>query len=314
MNPFDHILLVGFGGPTRPEEVLPFLQNVSKGRNIPQERLREVGRHYERIGGRSPYQEQTFGLRDRLQAHWKRAGIPLEVFVGMRNWHPFLKETLTEIKKRGCRRGIGMVLAPHRSEASFERYLANVEEAKRSAGASEMAYEYLKPWYDHPLFIQAQVEEVRRIYDGLSSSEIGETHLIFTAHSIPLKMAGPCRYAEEIETTASLVARELGHREWSVAYQSRSGDPKDPWLAPDINALMGELPSRGQTVALLIPIGFLCDNAEILYDLDVEARQVAEQRGVRYLRASTVIRHPYFLDLVTELVEEQISLNASRRT
>lgn len=298
---FDHVLVIGFGGPEKPEEVRPFIQEVSRGFNIPEARLKEVERHYEAIGGRSPYNELTFKLVSQLEESLKRNRFRVPVFVGMRNWRPFLKETISEIKKRGFKKGVGVILAPHRSEVSFERYLKNVEEARRAAGAEEIEYKYLPSWHAHPLFIQAEAELVGKIYDPLTAEEKSSTHLLFTAHSIPVAMAGKSRYVEEIKESCSLAARALQVSHWSLVYQSRSGSPREPWLEPDI---LSVIKGTGFKTVLLVPIGFLCDNAEVLYDLDLEANEAAGKSGIRYLRAPTVAGHPKFTALLTELIGE----------
>ena len=301
---YDHILVIGFGGPTKPEEVKPFLEEVTRGLNIPEPRLKEVLHHYEVIGGASPYNQYTFRLFYKLQDALGENGVSLPLFIGMRNWHPFLKDAMREIQKRGLKRGIGVILAPHRSEASFDKYLRNVEEAKKAVEAHEITYEYLRPWHDHPFLIQAQAEEVRKVLEPLGPEEGREAHLLFSAHSIPLEMAKKCRYAEEVEISSSLVARELNRSQWSVAWQSRSGSPREPWLGPDVCSVIRELKEKGKRVVALVPIGFLCDNAEVLYDLDVEARREAEKIGIKYLRASTVTDHPKFVAMFTELIKE----------
>ncbi len=201
---FDHILLIGFGGPTRPDEVTPFLEEVTRGLRIPETRLQEVAHHYEQTGGSSPYNAHAFQLMKKLKPSLAAAGAALPVFIGMRNWHPFLKETMQEIKQRGLKKGLGLILAPHRSPASFEKYLNNVEEAKQNAGAQEVRYDYLKPWHDHPFFIQAQAEQIRIVLDSLDSPERSAAHLLFSAHSIPLDMAQGCRYEQELRNPALL--------------------------------------------------------------------------------------------------------------
>lgn len=296
----DHILLIGFGGPRAPEEVEPFLREVTRGRKIPEARLREVLHHYERIGGKSPYNEQVLRFKEKWAEHLKENGADLPVFVGMRNWHPFVKETLAEIRQRGFRRGIGVVLAPHRSEASFERYVKSVEEAREPS----LLYSYAGPWHQHPLFVEAQTEQVRKIYDTLSPEIQRSLRLFFSAHSIPLEMARRSRYEEEVKTSSRLVAEALRHSKWKVVYQSRSGNPEEPWLGPDLLSVIRQIDVRGTPAVLVVPIGFLCENAEILFDLDVEARETAERRGLHYFRAATVLGHPKTLELFTALVKD----------
>ncbi len=303
---FDHVLVIGFGGPTQPGEIKPFLQEVTRDRNIPERRLQEVSHHYDLVGGYSPYNAYTFQLADKLKETLSRSEIKLPLFVGMRNWHPFLKETLTEITRQGLRKGIGIILAPHRSETSFERYVQNVEEAKSFARAHEIRYEYLDSWYDHPLFIQAQAEEVEKILCNLNSEERRNTHLLFSAHSIPEEMARQCRYADEFRRSSELVARELKHAKWSLAYQSRSGDPRQPWLGPDVISSIRDLAKQNEQAVLVVPVGFLCDNVEVLYDLDIEARSEAKKVGIRYLRSRTVTDHAKFVEMFGLLIKNKL--------
>lgn len=327
MKSFDHVLIIGFGGPTQREEILPFLEHVARGRNIPEERLKEVSHHYEAVGGLSPYNAYTFQLAEKLKAALQADGFALPVFVGMRNWHPFLDEPLSDIKVRGLKKGVGIILAPHRSETSYERYIQNVNDARQAVGAAEVQYEYLKPWHDHPLFIQAQADEVRKILSPLSSPARKETHLLFSAHSIPLDMPGCARYQEGFRQSSALVASELGVDRWSIAYQSRSGNPSQlpragagrgdqaaigrlarPWCEPDVVSVIRQLASKGEKRVALVPVGFLCDNVEVLYDLDIEAREEAEKAGLQYLRARTVTDHPKFVSMLKTLILEASSV------
>jgi len=304
---FDHLLVIGFGGPEKPEQVKPFLEMVTKGLRIPEERLAEVARHYEAIGGASPYNEYTFRLFHKLEAQLHENGITLPLFIGMRNWHPFMKDTIAEIKKRGLKRGLGIILAPHRSDASFEKYIRTVEEAKEAAGAPHVEYEYLKPWHDHPLFIEAQADQVRRTLEEVSEEERQKIPMVFSVHSIPVEMAEKSGYVEEVQVSSSLVAKELNHTKWQLAYQSRSGNPRQPWLEPDVCSVIRDLNSNGERTVLLVPIGFLCENAEVLFDLDIEAADETRKMGMRYLRASTVMDHPKFVELFAQLIQATVA-------
>lgn len=297
----DHVLLVGFGGPSRSEEIGPFLQEVTRGTRIPEERLGEVESHYRQIGGTSPYPAAVASVANRLRESLMSKGVELPVFVGMRNWHPFLKDVLNEIKTQGKRRGIAMVLAPHRSEASFGRYLKSVEEAKKACSMDGVGYEceYVPSWHEHPDFIEAQAAQIRKVY-------VQETFLVFTAHSIPVEVAKKSRYEEEFRMSSALVAKALGHSGWDVAYQSRSGRPTEAWLEPGVHDLLQKLSKQGEKTVTFVPIGFVCDNAEILYDLDIEAKEEAQRLGLRYLRAPTVADHPQFIRLLTELCLAQV--------
>lgn len=296
VSPLDHILLIGFGGPERPEEVRPFIEQVTRGARIPEARLREVEHHYEQIGGRSPYNDHVRFITQKLQTHLRASNINLPVFLGMRNWHPFLNEVMPAIQSRGLKRGVGIVLAPHRSEASFERYVRSVGDVNIGT------YEYLGPWHAHPLFIQAQAERIRE----LVRPETVPT-LLFTAHSIPVSMAEKSRYAQEFEESSQLIAQALGVPDWSMAYQSRSGKPSDPWLGPDVSERIHEIAGQGKRTVVIAPVGFVCDNAEILYDLDIKARKAAEQAGLEYRRAATAWSHPAFIAMLAQQIQDRLA-------
>jgi len=297
MQRADHALLIGFGGPERPEEVRPFLEQFTRGTRIPEERLREVEFHYRVTGGFSPYNSHARRLFGKLK---EQLEIPL--FLGMRNWKPFLADTLRGIVDRGLRSGLAVVLAPHRSEASFGRYLESLQSAVREAGVP-VEYRTLPPWHDHPGFVGAQAQRIRPLWgDGAGK------HLLFTAHSIPLEIAKASSYVEEIEASGRAVAGVVGAARWSVAYQSRSGPPGQPWLEPDIRAEIRRLKTDGVRAIVAAPVGFLFDHTEVLYDLDVEAKQVAGQEGLLFLRAPTVMDHPQFVRMFAELIQKQVQL------
>lgn len=300
MTPFDAILLIAFGGPENPDEIRPFLQRVTEGRGIPPARLEEVAHHYELIGGRSPLNEltrrQAQGLRDRLQ----RDGCQTPVYVGMRNWRPFLDETLEALAADGCRRVRGIVLSAFQTEASWGRYIDSVEAAREALGERAPLVEYAEPWADHPLFIRAVAERVAAAVEGLPP---GSRHapLVFTAHSIPRSMAAASPYAEQFAAAARQVAEAVGSTRWELAYQSRSGKPGDPWLEPDVCESIQELARAGEKAVVVVPIGFVCDHVEVLYDLDVEARRQALDLGMEYHRAPAVNDHPLFIDMLAAL-------------
>ena len=228
------------------------------------------------------------------------------LFVGMKNWHPFLKDELAKIKQKGYRNGIGIVLAPQRSCASFDKYVQEVDQAKAELNAPEMNYTYVRPWFDHPRFVRAQAEQIRRT---LNHHKIGieSVLVVFCVHAIPMMMAEQSRYPQEFERSSELVAKELGVKKWYHAYQSRTGDPRDPWTGPDVVNLLSDLKKQGEGALLLVPIGFVSDNAEVLYDLDIEVKAEAERYEMTYLRASTVMSHPEFVGMLVNLVQEEMS-------
>lgn len=309
----DHVLMIGFGGPTKPEELRPFLAEVQRGGvPIPPERLEAVIHHYDAVGGCSPYNEHTIRQFQALRTVLAERHIKLPIFLGMRNWHPFLHETMTEIKARGLRQGLGIILAPHRSDASHEKYVRAVEEAKARATAA-VAYAYLPSWHDHPLFIEAQAAQTERALASLPAAARANAVLVFTAHALPVAMAQRSPYAQEVARSSTLVAERLERTRWSLAYQSRSGNPKVPWLEPDVETVLKQLRAQGESHAILVPIGFLSDNVEVLYDLDIEAKQAAAALGLKLVRASTVMDHPKFIALLADLIGEALHPEAARR-
>jgi ferrochelatase len=298
----DAVLLVAFGGPTAPAEIRPFLANVARGRRIPPERLEEVARHYEQMpGGHSPLRElteaQARGLRGALVA----AGHALPVFVGMRNWHPFLHETLAEMASSGHRRALGIILSAFRTEASWERYVADVAAARaRTRGAPEVVF--APPWFEHPRFVAAVADGVAAALAEVAAAARAETPVVFTAHSVPVAMAAASPYVADFTAAAGAVAARLGHARWSLAYQSRSGSPREPWLEPDVGDVVRALGKEGARHVVVSPVGFVCDHVEVLYDLDVEARRVAAEHGVTLHRAPAVNAHPEFVAMLADLV------------
>src|SRR5437870_1383744 len=286
----DSVLVIGFGGPTRPSEIRPFLQNVVRGRNVPPERLDEVAHHYEAIGGRSPYNDLTFRQARALEAHLSAVGKPLPVYVGMRNWSPLLSGTIARMNKDGIRGAVGVIMAPHRSPTSWDRYQLDVQRAREeNGGGPEVAY--LEPWHRHPLFLEAAAQRVEEASGYRRGAWPAGVSVLFTAHSIPASMAQTCRYVEEITESSAAIAALLGVGGWSVAYQSRSGDGRTPWLEPDVNEVIREQAAWGVRGMVLAPVGFLCDHVEVLYDLVVEARAAAAAAARLLHRAGTVGGH-----------------------
>ncbi len=304
---FDHVLFVGFGGPERPDEVRPFIERVVAGMRVPEARLRQVERHYALVGGRSPYHDAAVALVERVTQVLQSHGVTIPVALGMRQWRPFLTDVIAGLARRGLQRGLAVVLAPHRSEASFDRYVVAVEEVVRACN-QPIRYEYLGGWHDHPLFIRAQADTVREAAAGADVA-----HLLFTAHAIPVAQASRAPYEPEVRRSSELVAQALGRQEWSVAYQSRSGPPHEPWLEPEVAGALQQLAALGVRHVVVVPIGFWCDNVEVLYDLDMEARREAERLGMRYVRAATVASHPAFHQLFADTLIEQLRARGSVR-
>ncbi len=298
----DAVLLIGFGGPAGGDEVRPFLDRLLSGRPVPRERYEEVVRHYQAIGGHSPYHALTVGQAKALRAALVDRGLDLPVRVGMRNWKPFIADVLGEMAQRGAQRVFGFILAPHRCAASWQAYRDAVSAAQSALGGRAPAVEYPEPWHTHPNFVEAMAERAAEAMGRLGVEERGRAELVFTAHSIPVAMAKTSRYAEEVAESARSVAERLGHRAWSAAFQSRSGSPHEPWLEPDIGAALRKLDGRP---AIVVPAGFLCDHLEVLYDLDIAAQAAARAAGVRMERAGTVGAHPAFISMIAGMVAER---------
>jgi protoporphyrin/coproporphyrin ferrochelatase len=302
---FDAVLLISFGGPQGHDDIRPFLENVLRGRRVSPDRLEAVARHYELFGGVSPITRLTERQAEGLGAPLRRRGLELPVYVGMRNWHPLLPETLARMAGAGVRQAVGLILAPHRSYSSCEQYRRNVEEARGDAvarGLRPVGVTYAGDWHAHECFIGAQADRVRAALQRLPETLRRHARIIFTAHSIPAGMAQASPYVRQLEESSRLVARRLAWSDWTVVYQSRSGRPEDPWLEPDVCDYLRAERAGGLEAAVLCPIGFVCDHIEVLYDLDREAAGVCREIGLPMERAEAVNDHPLFLEALADTV------------
>ncbi len=301
----DAVLLLAFGGPTRPEDVRPFLEHVARGRAISAGRLEEVAGHYARMpGGRSPLRALTEAQARALSAVLAKRALPLPVFVGMRHWHPFLAETVAAMTADGRRRALAVILSALRTEASWDRYVADLTEVRaRTRGAPEVVV--APAWSGHPGFIAAVVDRARRALAEVPAAARSQTPLVFTAHSVPVAMAEGSSYVEDFTRASGRVVAELGHTRWRRAYQSRSG-PREQWLEPDVGDVLKEVAREGARHVVVVPIGFVVDHVEVLYDLDVEARAIAETLGLAWHRARTVSDHPAFIDALADVVQREM--------
>lgn len=299
---YDAILLIAFGGPDKMDDVRPFLANVLKGRPVPPQRLEEVVHHYELFNGHSPLNEIIFRQAAALQALLEQEGPRLPVYVGMRNWHPYFQDTLERMARDGVQRALGFILSAQQSEAGWEQYQENIAAARERIGSSAPIIGYSPEWHAHPLFIVAEVELVQQAFSQLLPERRDRAALLFTAHSVPLAMPGTPRYVEQIREGARLVAEQLGPVQWSIVYQNRSGDPRTLWLEPDIGAVLPRLAADGVRDVVVVPIGFVCDHIEVLYDLDTEAARIAVACGVNMVRAKTVNDHPTFIRMLASVV------------
>ncbi len=295
---FDGVLILGFGGPERHEDVIPFLENVLRGKNVPRERMLEVAEHYYHFGGRSPINEQNRELVRALEAELARHGPALPVFWGNRNWHPMLADTLREMHRKGVRRALAYVTSAFGSYSGCRQYLEDIARVREQSGPETPEIEKLRTFSDHPGFLEAMTDRVRVALDRLPSAQ-----LLFTAHSIPVAMAASSPYERQLNAACAAVGAALGRADYRLVYQSRSGPPGQPWLEPDILAALREIGSGDVVIA---PIGFLSDHMEVLYDLDTEAARLCGELGINMLRAGTVGAHPRFVRMIRELIVERV--------
>lgn len=307
-QPFHAVLLIAFGGPQGPADIRPFLANVLRGRRVSPERIEEVAHHYELFGGVSPLtgltMRQADGLRERLRVR----GAPLPVYVGMRNWDPYLRDTLAAMSRDGVRRAIGVIAAAHRSYSSCAQYRENVDAARaalRAAQLDDVEVVYVSDWHTHPGFVGANAAHIRAAFARLPAGV--EARLVFTAHSIPESMAAEYPYVRQIRESAAAIAdvveRDAGRPiPYDLVFQSRSGRPEDPWLGPDVCEYLRGEAARGLRAVVLSPVGFICDHVEVLYDLDIEAAADARDLGMTLVRASAVNDHPLFIDAMADRV------------
>jgi protoporphyrin/coproporphyrin ferrochelatase len=286
MPAYDAFLLVSFGGPEGPDDVLPFLENVTRGRGVPRERLLAVAEHYYAHGGVSPINQQC---RDLIAA----LDLPLPVYWGNRNWTPYLADTVRAMAGAGVRRALALTTSAYRSFSSCRQYLDDIERARAEAGPGAPVIDKIQRFYDHPGFIGPFAANTAAALATLPEDRREDAHLVFTAHSIPVAMAeaagpGGHRYTAELTAAARLISERAGwHGPWTVAYSSRSGPPAQPWLEPDIKDHLADLAKAGTRAVVVVPAGFVSDHMEVIHDLDVEAAETAESLGLAFARAAT---------------------------
>lgn len=309
----DALLILSFGGPERREDVLPFLENVLRGRNVPRERMLEVAEHYYHFDGVSPINAQCRALIAALQAELAQHGPPLPIYWGNRNWHPLLADTLRQMQADGIRHALAFVTSAFSSYSGCRQYQEDVARARAVVGEGAPLVEKLRSFWNHPGFLGPMVELTARALAGISTERLRTTQILFTAHSIPLAMAQGCQYANQLQEACELVVSRLtAPLPWKLVYQSRSGPPTQPWLEPDIGQALRDIASGGTTDAVVVPIGFISDHMEVLYDLDYEAGAICQEIGMTLHRVPTVGVHPEFIAMIRELIAERIS-GAARR-
>ncbi len=307
---YDAVLIVSFGGPQKPADVMPFLENVLRGKNVPRERMLEVAEHYYEFGGKSPINDQNRQLLAALRAELAQHGPHLPVYWGNRNWHPMLADTLRQMKEDGVHRALAFVTSAYSSYSSCRQYRENIARAQEVVGEGAPVVDKIRVFHNHPGFVEAVVDRVQQALEEIPEPRRKAAHLVYTAHSIPVTMALGCDYERQLMETGRLVADRLGHDNWRLAYQSRSGPASQPWLQPDILDCLRELKEgAGCADVVIAPIGFVSDHMEILFDLDTQARQLCKELGLHMVRAGTVGTHPRFIRMIRELIFERLDEN-----
>jgi len=312
-EPYDAILFVSFGGPEGMQDVMPFLENVLRGKNVPEARMREVAHHYELFNGVSPINSQNRALIEKLGKLLAREGPQLLIYWGNRNWHPMLADALRQMKADGIKRALAFMTSAYSSYSGCRQYRENILRAGAEAEAEDLQIDKLRVFYNHPLFVEANADCLRRALDKIPAERRASAQVAFTAHSIPLSMSANCDYEIQLTETCRLVAEALQVENWQLVYQSRSGPPTQAWLDPDICEHLRELKRAGAQDAVIAPVGFISDHMEVLYDLDTEARQLCEEINLNVVRAETAGTHPKFVRMIRELILERIAPETTPR-
>jgi ferrochelatase len=305
---FDAILFVSFGGPEKTEDVIPFLENVLRGKNVPRERMLEVAEHYYHFGGASPINEQNRQLIAALEKELSEHGPPLKIYWGNRNWAPYLKDSIQEMKDAGVKRAIAFFTSVFSCYSGCRQYRENIAAAREEVGEDAPEVNKVRMPYNHPLFIEAQSDVTREAIEQIPVAARSQLKILFTAHSIPISMAENSRYELQLREAARLVSESLGNVPWELVYQSRSGPPQQPWLEPDIRDRLDELHQANEiSSVVIVPLGFVSDHLEVLYDLDVEAADRCAELELPFARARAVGTHPKFVTMIRELIVERIN-------
>jgi ferrochelatase len=316
---YDALLLLSFGGPEGPDDVLPFLENVTRGRGVPPARLAEVAQHYDHFGGVSPINAQNRALLEALGAEFAAHGVDLPVYWGNRNWHPFLADTMRQMRDDGVQRALGFATSAYSSYSGCRQYHEDIERARAEVGEGAPEVDKLRHYFNHPGFIDPHVDAVRAALASLPGTRRAGARLVFTAHSIPVAMdeaSGPAGdlYSTQLRESARLVAEAAApDLDWDLVWQSRSGPPQVPWLEPDVNDHLEALAAEGVTDVVVSPVGFVSDHLEVVWDLDNEARDTAARLGLGFARAATPGTDPRFVTMVRELAAERQEPGCPRR-
>lgn len=300
---YDAVLFVSFGGPDKADDVLPFLENVLRGRRVPKERMLEVAEHYYHFGGKSPINEQNIALIDAIRQELTTSGLDLPVYWGNRNWYPFLTDTIQDMKDAGVRRALAFVTSGFSCYSGCRQYRENIQEARDTVGPEAPEIDKIRVFFNHPGFVHPMARNVRSAMKSLGSKP--QTPVLFTAHSIPLSMADSSDYCKQLQEASRLVAEQAKISKWKLVYQSRSGPPSQPWLEPDVCDAIRDLHERGESNVVIVPIGFISDHMEVLFDLDTEAADLCKELGMKMARANTAGTDPEFVQMIRDLIAER---------
>lgn len=312
------VLFLAFGGPESLDDVKPFVMNVlsSRGRTPDEAQIDLIIERYKLIGGKSPLLEITRSQAEALERVSSETDNPIKVYLGMRHWHPFIKDTLEEINNDGVDKVLALTLAPHNSKAVIGGYIQAVEKALEEI-EHDIKLSYVKNWHTHPLFLEALKEKIDEGLSSFSSEDRKNVQLIFSVHSLPARLVQDDPYVEQVKETINGVLKLIDQTErpiqWQLAYQSKGGGPGE-WLGPDIESVLKMLAERGDKNVLLIPVGFVSDHVEILYDIDILAKEAAESLGINFKRTSSLNDSPKFIEALATIVSENLQSDATPRT
>lgn len=309
---YDSVLLVAFGGPTPgcckkydtencPGEAYCFVEGIAGEAESQKERVQDISTHYVKLGGFSPFNELTFKQAKALQNTLQQRNLPLPVYAGFRHWTPYLKDVIAEMTQKGHRKMLGIIMAPHRAKVSWEWYQQTVKKGIEAVEGEKPTIDYLDQWYTHDGYVGAIAEIIKTA----CGDKFDRAELVFTAHAIPQVAADTSPYSQQYEKTGEAVARKIGKKRFSFAYQSEVENSPMPWTQPDINDWLKAKKEEGVNTVVASPIGFLCDHVEVLYDLDIEAKETAEACGIDFIRAGTVGDHPKFIGMLADFVCEK---------
>ncbi|MEY4176693.1 MAG: hypothetical protein RLY70_267 [Planctomycetota bacterium] len=304
---YDAVLVVSFGGPEGPDDVMPFLENVLRGRPVPRERMLEVAEHYQHFGGISPINVQNRALIAALEQELAAHGPHLPIYFGNRNWHPLLPDTLRKMRDDGVRRAIAFFTSAFSSYSGCRQYRENIAAAREQVGPDAPEVDKLRVFFNHPGYVEPMAGLLGGCLARIPEERRAAAEVLFTAHSIPMAMAANCRYELQLRESCRLVAAGAGAGSWKLVFQSRSGPPQQPWLEPDVGDAIREARGRGVSDVVVAPIGFISDHMEVMFDLDVEAHDISHELGMNMIRCPTVGTHPRFVQMIRELIVERMS-------